>query len=476
MSNIYAPDVQLGISIPEVCTKDNVTFYQVTIAMASQDVHWKVERRYRDFAELHETLLECGVSKESLPQKKYIGNKEAQFVMKRRKDLESYLQSVTQFLKCSIPESLARFLELDKFDVNYILRDLAGEHFDRLAVGREDPWLFEAIWTPLELFSLSQRLKSPLPPQDPGSKRWDFTNVADRVCQMKALKVNGHSENLGLSNICPNQLKYDFLAFKNLTKLILSEVVCSPDQISAFGNVRHTLTHFSVNKCHVESIAHLLLCDTPFYNLQDDGELAQIIDANPNFVWRKLQVLDLRYNDVKKIDRSVTLAPLIETFLLGSNKVTDIENLTTLPKLSHLELADNDIHETDDLHIKLGQVTRLDLSHNKIKTLAGWSKLYSLKNVNVSNNRIRELKDVFPLSQLPCLEVLNLQGNKVTSVVDYRIKLFESFGKRCSELCLDNENPSQREIDRVSILMALRVAKEGLPPTTLFGNLPKRVS
>ena len=57
-----------------------------------------------------------------------------------------------------------------------------------------------------------------------------------------------------------------------------------------------------------------------------------------------------------------------------------------------------------------------------------------------------------------------------------RLKVFESFGKRCSELCLDCESASQPEVDKVSVLMALRVAKEGKEPTALFGNLPGRVS
>ena len=39
----------------------------------------------------------------------------------------------------------------------------------------------------------------------------------------------------------------------------------------------------------------------------------------------------------------------------------------------------------------------------------------------------------------------------------------------------DNELPSQQEVDKVSVLMALRIAREGKSPTSLFGNLPRRV-
>jgi len=34
-------------------------------------VEWTVKRRYKEFAELHETLLDAGVQRESLPEKKY---------------------------------------------------------------------------------------------------------------------------------------------------------------------------------------------------------------------------------------------------------------------------------------------------------------------------------------------------------------------------------------------------------------------
>ncbi len=58
------------------------------------------------------------------------------------------------------------------------------------------------------------------------------------------------------------------------------------------------------------------------------------------------------------------------------------------------------------------------------------------QNLNVAGNKIRELDSVFPVSKLPILESLNLQGNPVTTVVDYRLKVFESFGKRYFQILL----------------------------------------
>ena len=97
-----------------------------------------------------------------------------------------------------------------------------------------------------------------------------------------------------------------------------------------------------------------------------------------------------------------------------------IENLSQLTRLSVLELADNDVSEAAELNAKLGQVERIDLSHNKLKSLSGFSRLYSLRHLNVAANRIKELDSVRPVSGLPCLESLNLQGNVVTTIVDYR--------------------------------------------------------
>ena len=41
-------------------------------------------------------------------------------------------------------------------------------------------------------------------------------------------------------------------------------------------------------------------------------------------------------------------------------------------------------------------------------------------------------------------------------------------------LFFDNKLPSQPEVEKVSVLMALWVAREGRSATSLFGNLPQR--
>ena len=73
--------------------------------------------------------------------------------------------------------------------------------------------------------------------------------MADLVCQMKTLRLSGGWDAIGTSNVVPNELRFDFLAFKKLSKLVLQNVKCSPEHITSLGMVRRTLKHLQVPYC-----------------------------------------------------------------------------------------------------------------------------------------------------------------------------------------------------------------------------------
>ena len=110
----------------------------------------------------------------------------------------------------------------------------------------------------------------------------------------------------------------------------------------------------------------------------------------------------------------------------------------------------------ESLHTKVGQIHSLDLSQNMIRNLHGMSRLYSVTNLDVANNKLRTLADVSTVAQLPCIEKLQISPNKVNNEVDYRLKVLEGYGGRCGEVRLDDLETSQAEMDKVSVLMALR--------------------
>ena len=107
--------------------------------------------------------------------------------------------------------------------------------------------------------------------------------------------------------------------------------------------------------------------------------------------FEQLEYLDLRGNSIERIDKAILLAPKLKTVLFGGNNISELDNLTNLPELNVIELSDNAIEVIDDLHTKLGQLTRLDLANNKIRNLSGCIKLYSLLHLNVAGNRIHDL-------------------------------------------------------------------------------------
>ena len=266
-----------------------------------------------------------------------------------------------------------------------------------------------------------------------------------KYLQLTSLKLTGNCQKLGDSNIIPNELNFDFLAFKCLTTLTLIEMEITEEKIGTFAMLRNTLVNFEAARCALTCISELLLCDAPSSSNSNEvsSNTQQKVEGTDgssknHYLWKALEYLNLRDNNITVIDRSINLAPELKTLYLGSNSITCIENIESLSNLSILELSSNKIEAIDDLHTKLGQVTRLDLDNNKIRSLVGCSKLYSLEELNVSTNKINDMDNVLPVSKLPCLESLNLQGNHVTTVVDYRLKVFEAFGKRCSDLCLGN--------------------------------------
>ena len=102
--------------------------------------------------------------------------------MKRRKELEAYLQSVFNFLRHSLPQKFVDFICLPQYDLHYVLRNIAAEYHDSLEAGVHKD---QASWSPVEIHAISERLKAPRPPEDTDDQRHDFVNVADFSCQVE---------------------------------------------------------------------------------------------------------------------------------------------------------------------------------------------------------------------------------------------------------------------------------------------------
>lgn len=256
------------------------------------------------------------------------------------------------------------------------------------------------------------------------------------------------------SNIILNELEYNFNLFKKVHTLTLLD--CNVLKITNAGNLRKTLHKLNAAKCGLRHVSEMLMCDSVHRDLAEMEQ--ETLATLPK--WSHLRDLNISYNNISSIDISISLCNRLETIDLSGNQLTGLDYLTKLPYLISVVVSNNAIVELSDLHTKLGNLVHLDLSRNKMQSLVGLACLYSLVSLDVSCNLIYDVSEVRHVSKLPCLEDFILTGNPVSMIVDYRTKVLESFGLRSSEVCLDNERPTQRELDKVAVLQALRAARE----------------
>lgn len=186
--------------------------------------------------------------------------------------------------------------------------------------------------------------------------------------------------------------------------------------------------------------------------------------------WKKLSLINFASNNIQNVDWAIRLVPRLQQLCLSSNKLRELCDISCLHDLRVLNLSMNNFSICDNWHAKIGNIVRIDLSQNKVEGLQGFSRLYSLESLDLSCNVISDVEEVQHICRLPCLEYLWLTANPVASSIDYRVKVIEQFNGRMTEICLDNEKASEKELDTARVLQALRVVKEGKIPSFLQNN------
>ncbi|KAK2717822.1 hypothetical protein QYM36_006578 [Artemia franciscana] len=300
----------------------------------------------------------------------------------------------------------------------------------------------------LQLYSITRRTNLPCSPAECSSPSSSFVHVLDIVSRLRKLRIQGSNDFYKSSNLIPNLLPVSFLPFKSVKNLILSDFVTK--NVSSICTLRPTVNSLTCQNCQLSSLADILLCDVIHRDKLSD-----------EYRWSSATNLNLKSNKIESIDEAVVLLEKLEVLDLSNNLISSLENnfLTKLPHLVALILTNNRIKILDSLHMKVGNLVKLNISHNKLSNLDGLSKLYSLEQLEAGWNCIEHLESVICVSSLPCLQRLVLNGNPVASIVDYRIKIFSLFGQRMSEIYFDNERPLPKEIDKALVLRALRMAQ-----------------
>ncbi|KAF0297299.1 Nischarin [Amphibalanus amphitrite] len=450
--SLHEPDLgNMSVAIIGSNTTNSTTFYQLQVSIDSHQ--WVVEHRYSNFAELNSQLVgDKLIPVDLLPGKKLIGSREPAFVDRRRQDLEAYIRRVVALLQVNLPDVLAKFLQLEVYDVGWMLRRQAF-----LCFVHEGAYLGgQRLLTlsPMEVQGLTQLVREGRADSFFHESKLSTppSQVVDVATQVACLRVAGSWQELPRSNIRPAAYPFSLELFRALRKLTLHEVPIS--SVASLAELRGQLVELSVVGGAVRELRDVLLC----------GEVHRDGPPSAEHQWPALLHLTLRDNAVRGVDESAAaLLPRLTSLDLSTNAIEQVGHLAALPALRHLDLSNNCLSELPDLHTRLGNVTRLQLSQNRISSLAPFARVLSLVQLDLSFNQVRDLEEVASLRGLPCLEDLSLVGNPVTDAIDYRARALERLGERAAHVTLDNESSSQSELDRVLVLQALRTAREGGP-------------
>lgn len=140
---------------------------------------------------------------------KVIGNRSLQFLEQRQKDLEKYLQKVLFFLQHRMCREFVEFLELNKYDIVYLLQDLAATFFQQSELLLQ---FFNKRYefSVLELHAISERLKLPCPANDTVENIYDFTHVVDFCSQIERLTVRPRNVSLTDDYLLSKVVSFNF--------------------------------------------------------------------------------------------------------------------------------------------------------------------------------------------------------------------------------------------------------------------------
>jgi len=152
-----------------------------------------------------------------------------------------------------------------------------------------------------------------------------------------------------------------------------------------------------------------------------------------------LQILILDNNEIRFIEGLIECHRLQE-LSLSNNKISNIENLDNLPLL-RLSIKGNRITEIENLETLL-VLHELDLSWNQIKSLAGLEDHDLLHTINLENNLVDDMKEIQHLTRLSNLRILDLEGNPIQQLNDYRMEVLYNI-QRLSNL--DKKRASTQE-------------------------------
>ena len=162
-----------------------------------------------------------------------------------------------------------------------------------------------------------------------------------------------------------------------------------------------------------------------------NNKLTKAFDWGTDTVLTEVNFSNNKIEELVKLRRQKSLRKLD----LSMNHVPDVRGLDQCRQLQSLNLSHNEIRSAEGLdHLPLFD---LNLANNKMETILGCSNLPNLVELNLSSNNIKNI-DLFNQSESP-IQRLNLAGNSLEKIGDIlplqKLKFLHSLDLRGNPLC-----------------------------------------
>ena len=249
--------------------------------------------------------------------------------------------------------------------------------------------------------------------------------------------------------ILQNRPRVDLQMFPSLKVLLLDRI--PPEWVVNLRLVRDSLELLRTERACIYNLTNYL------FPVQDDeGEGSTTVYGGEVSVMRKLTHLKLKQCAIGELsglrgqsiemehecDENDPLAPItaqskllvpppfsrlpnLVSLSLAHNQIrsprTALAGLSSLPLLRRLDLSYNYLTHMNGANTMLGNVKDLILTGNRIRTVRGLSRLYSLERLALDRNDLKDLASVAGLAKLPELRSLKLSGNPLAEYSEFHL-------------------------------------------------------
>ena len=219
-------------------------------------------------------------------------------------------------------------------------------------------------------------------------------------------------ENIVDYNIAKSKVVLTLLEFgaytNNIIKIFLEKtsVLSCEKHIINNGWDRRRDIFGSIGKSELNRICKILI------NLKELSLINfDILDIQYVKNLKKLEILNLKYNRIKKIN-SIRGLILLQKINFNNNQIKDISPLETLSNLTELCLNDNNVTDISVLK-KMSNLKVVHFDSNNLTDISHFSNLIYIEELSLCNNKISDIRS---LKEMLNLERLYLEENIISNI------------------------------------------------------------